>query len=64
MFCKSKDSEQCALFVYQSNPFMVRNQNLYTIKISEQKKTNEFFSFLLMELDNIVNTNPIYTLFV
>lgn len=43
---------------------MVRNQNLYTTKISDKKKMNEFFSFLLMELDNIVNTNPIYTLFV
>lgn len=45
MFCKSKDSEQCALFVYQSNPFMVRNQNLYTTKISEPKK-NEWIFFL------------------
>lgn len=43
-FVNLKETEQCSLFVYQSNPSTIRNQN-YTTKISEHKK-NEWNFFL------------------
>lgn len=41
-FVNLKETEQCTLFVYQSNPSTIRNQN-YTTKISEHEKWMKFF---------------------